>query len=132
MKLITTLALVVLFNVSAFSQLTYRASLSQTGTSSPTADVVENQLGSITFERVQTGLYRAVPATTFPSGKLLVRLNSGGATSVIHSAYLYDGAIWIETLQLRFNVQSGQSVFTYTDNGLYESFFEILIYTKKQ
>jgi len=125
-----TLAGVALGQNKKSPSYVYRALVTQVGTNHPVADVAETTLPfTLTFERLHNGLYLGLPSGgVFPPGKLLVRLTPGGATSTTHAAYIYDNAIWIETLQLRYIVQAGQSVFFYTDNALTESFLEIYFY----
>lgn len=55
----------------------YRALLSQTGTSAPSAIVTENTVGAIVWSRGSVGQYTATLSSTFPANKTFILMDYG-------------------------------------------------------
>jgi hypothetical protein len=62
----------------------YTALMSQLGTSAPTATILENTLGNITWVRINAGVYRGLLGGTFLVDKLFIPCPSGGFDSAVN------------------------------------------------
>lgn len=99
----------------------YRALLSQSGTASPVAAVLENTLGGdVTFDRTLAGSFRALSSSLFgvSADKCFVLMGAFGA--VAYTAWASAGEVGFSTLN-DYN-DSG------TDGWLANTSFEILVY----
>jgi len=59
----------------------YRALLSQSGNTAPTAIVLSNSVGAIVWTRTNAGIYAGTLNGAFPSGKVLILVGAGIADS---------------------------------------------------
>lgn len=104
--------------ISGSSVKVYRGLITQLNTSAPTAVVLENNLGTITFQRNSIGSYSVISSGLFLVNKTYyptyISDNSGGKYFVYRSN---DNQIEIT-----------QDTETPSDNGLFNTPFEILIY----
>lgn len=101
----------------------YTALLTQSGTASPVATVLENTLGSITWSRISTGIYSAQSSNLFTTNTAII-IGSNINTSNVDSATL-------NTTNLVINSFSLQTFDTFTqayDDILDNTLIEIRVY----
>lgn len=102
--------------------LIYKALLTQSGTSAPTATVLENTLGgTVTFGYISTGVYTVNCTSCFASNKTFVLMNSG-----VNGAYV-NGINLSTTSQFFINTTSNTTG-SAADSGNNATAFEIRVY----
>lgn len=102
----------------------YTALLTQTGTDAPTATVLENTLGNITFAYDAVGVYSII------SPNNLFTLNKTWITDVIALGVggpAYRGILFLDTPD-RIGIQTEWDVDTASDSILYKVSIEIRVY----
>lgn len=115
----TQIATTAFVQANARPYKTYAALLSQSGTSAPTATVLENTLGgSITWTRVNPGLYSGTLTGAFTTDKTILLNNNpvGGVFTNIFSS--------VNTI----TIQTRNSSNAQTDDGLSNTSIEIRVY----
>lgn len=100
--------------------LVYTALLSQTGTNAPTAIVLKNTLGEITFTRDATGIYSANSEMLYTEGKRMAFMMNNFNQRYGLMAYFYS----VSVCEIRVS-DDGQ---TLTDDALLDTPFEIRVY----
>ena len=96
-------------DVSAVKPKTYKASLTQSGTSAPTAVVLENTLGDIVWTRNDTGYYFGTLLGAFTSGKTLLLIGQNYGNDKKEITYINldsEDSIYIETVDNGVNSDS--------------------------
>lgn len=83
----------------AASYLVYTALLTQSGTSAPTADVLENTLGDIVWTRQSAGNYIGTLEGAFTAGKTVTMITNNWDNNVIYicGENSFPDSIYIET-----------------------------------
>lgn len=102
-------------DVSAVKPKTYKALLTQSGTSAPIAVVLENTLGDIVWTRNDTGYYFGTLLGAFTSGKTLLLIGQNYGNDKKEITYINldsEDSIYIETVSNGVNSDSvlGNSV----------------------
>jgi hypothetical protein len=98
----------------------YSALLSQSGTNAPTAIILENEIGLITFNYATTGNYQIV-SNFFVTDKTAVFLNNIDYANGAGFGTIYNGGTTIF-----LNSRSGSG--TLTNGLLFKTFIEIRVY----
>lgn len=96
-------------DVSAVKPKTYKALLTQSGTSAPTAVVLENTLGDIVWTRNDTGYYFGTLLGAFTSGKTLLLIGQNYGNDKKEITYINldsEDSIYIETVDNGVNSDS--------------------------
>jgi hypothetical protein len=88
--------------ISTNTSLVYRALLTQTGTASPVATVLENTLGSVSSTYTSEGLYSITSSALFTSDKTMVMIGDVNAVSFITSYWSTSSDIPISTKSFVF------------------------------
>ncbi len=101
----------------------YRAVITQYGTLAPTATVLSNSIGEITWARDSVGVYVASIDSLFTIGKTycsnnLVSAINGSAFEAIH----------LDANQIKFRTVANVSVGTLSDDIFLNTFIEIRVY----
>lgn len=126
----TTLNALSVYNGTAWNTLeattakVYRATLTQSGTSAPTATVFENTVGSITWSYVSVGIYTATLTGAFPINKTFLLIGtSDNGVPIFYSLYRGDN----NTLYIKTKTWSTPFP-TLTDSLLFQTAVEIRVY----
>ncbi len=101
----------------------YRALLSQSGTDAPVATVLENTIGTITYDYDSAGSYGLNSSALFTSGKTFVM---GGGSSNNASTYVYLGEI---NSTSRIGIRARDLEGTFSDDIMANTPIEILVYS---
>lgn len=80
----------------------YTALLTQTGTSNPTAQILYNSLGTITWTRDATGVYKGTLSGAFDTNKTAITIgqNNTGKTGIAYANLVNLGEVGINTIDL--------------------------------
>jgi hypothetical protein len=100
----------------------YRALLTQSGTDAPVATVLENTIGTITYDYDSAGSYGLNSSALFTSGKTFVM---GGGSSNNASTYVYLGEI---NSTSRIVIRARDLEGTFSDDIMANTPIEILVY----
>lgn len=98
----------------------YTALLTQSGTSAPTATVLENTIGSIVWSRTSTGYYKATLTGAFTVNKTAVIVGSEDPSYTYGSRRITADEVLLRT----YNISTA----SFADDILYETTFEIRVY----
>lgn len=97
----------------------YSALLSQSGTSAPTATVLENTIGSLVWSRTSTGYYKATLTGAFTLNKTLVFVGADDPENSYGSRRIDANELLLKTTD---------STNTFADDILYFTSIEIRVY----
>lgn len=121
----TTVTVTGDFNVSGTTNIrpykVYSAILSQTGTNAPTAIVLENTIGSISFSYIIPGMYNITSSGQFTFGKTIIYGNSIITSNGESVAYAYIGTNNCQVVTRDANGTSTNDILGY-------NFVEIRVY----
>ena len=101
----------------------YRAILTQTGTSAPSATVLSNSIGELSWVRDSVGVYRVTSDSLFTVGKVYCLNN---IISAVNST-AYEVAP-MDVTQIKFRTVSSLATGTLSDDIFLNTFIEIRIY----
>jgi len=102
----------------------YTALLTQSGTASPTASVLYNTLGNMTFSYYSTGRFKCVSDSLFKTGKTFIILGNATNTTYTNNNDNFAGVIEI-TDQSNFYIRD---IRTFANGKMYNTPIEIRVY----
>ena len=89
----------------ALKVLTYKATLTQIGTSNPEATPLENTVGAIVWTRSAQGVYQATLSGAFDSNKTFLQITSSSKDGICFIERISDSVIEVKTVVADLNLE---------------------------